>query len=167
VPMGTFQTAGNEYINIAASTQRLFPRFCEVADLQELVADRRFSSVAGRRQNAAELRSIIGARLKERSAQEWIERLNAAGVPCGPVLNIKEVFDDPQVKHLRAIQPVRHPIMGEINLIASPIDIQGASKELERPCPGIGEHSKTILFELGYNESEIQKLYEQGIISTE
>jgi formyl-CoA transferase len=164
VPMGTFQTAGDEYINIAASSQRLFGRFCEAAGLQHLITDEKFSSVSARSKNADELRSIIALRLRLCSAKEWVERLNAAGVPCGPVLNIEQVFDDPQVRHLRVTRPVQHPTMGKIDLLASPLEIEGASKELEKSTPEIGEHSKEILSELGYDMADIQRFYEEGVI---
>ncbi|MDI6028827.1 CaiB/BaiF CoA-transferase family protein [Corticibacterium sp. UT-5YL-CI-8] len=164
VPMGTFRTAGDEYMNIAASSQRLFTRFCEATGLAHLLSDRKFTSVAGRRQNAAELKSIVAARLMEKTASEWSDILNPIGVPCGPVLDISQVFEDPQVKHLRIARPVPHPEKGEINLLVSPIDILGVSKDIERPTPNIGQNSNDVLHALGYDDTAIAALRAQGVI---
>jgi len=164
VPMGTFETAGGEHMNIAASSQRLFIRFCTVAGLEHLLKDARFASAADRRANGDELRRIVGDRLKEKTAKEWSAILNPAGVPCGPILNIKQVFEDPQVKHLGVTRTVQHPARGEISLIANPVNISGASKELEVALPDIGAHTDEVLASLGYETSEIKALKAKGVV---
>lgn len=164
VPGGTYECANGQWINVSASSQRLFARFCEAMSLQHLMTDSRFILTADRRNNADDLRAIVRARLKERPSQDWIDKLNAVGVPCGPVLNIEQVFDDPQVKHMKVAQTLAHPTMGSIRLVGSPIDIEGASKEFELPTPDIGEHSDAILAELGYGAAEIAELHRQGVI---
>jgi formyl-CoA transferase len=164
VPMGTFEAAGGEYINIAASSQRLFPRFCAVAGLDHLVEDPRFASVANRKRNAAALKLLVANRLRELSAAEWNDRLNAVGVPCGSVLNIQQVFEDPQVRHLKIAQSCPHPTKGEIQLLGSPIDILGASKALRNSPPNIGEHTNEIMTDLGYGPDEIANLRASGVI---
>jgi formyl-CoA transferase len=164
VPMGTYPAKDGHYINIAASTQRLFRPFCEVTGLQPLLAEERFSTPELRKENSEDLRSIVSAKLLEKTAAEWIEILNAAGVPCGPVLNVKEVFDDPQVKHLNVTRSVDHRDLGAITVLASPIDIEGASKDPIHPVPEIGEQSRELLREAGYSDDQITGFDQRGII---
>jgi len=164
VPMGTFEAAGGEHMNLAASSQRLFVRFCKAADLEHLLTDPRFATGADRRRNAAELKALVAARLRERTAQEWSKILNSVGVPCGPILNIKQVFEDAQVRHLKVTRSVHHPSKGELPLLASPIDIAGASKDIEAPTPEIGQHTEEVLAGLGYTAAQIADFRTQGVI---
>ncbi|MGR3567477.1 MAG: CoA transferase, partial [Pseudooceanicola nanhaiensis] len=86
------------------------------------------------------------------------------GVPCGPVKNIREVFEDPQVQHLGIAQKVAHPELGEISLIGSPVDIQGASKRIERPIPAIGADTDAVLREAGLTDEDIDALRRKEVI---
>lgn len=164
VPMGTFATKDGKRINIFASSQRMFPRFCKAAGLENLLSDPRCADTELRVVNADFIRTTIAVRIREETAADWVERLNAVGVPCGPVLNVKEVFEDPQVKHLRLTRKVAHPALGEIELLASPIDIEGASKELHSAAPDVGEHSREILQTIGYRDDQISELLAKGVI---
>lgn len=163
VPMGTFE-ASDGWMNIAASSHRLFGRFCEVTGLSEIPADSRFSSVAARRENAEELKAIVAEKLKQRTVTEWVDALTEVGVPCGAVLDIKQVFEDPQVRHLGMARPVKMVSGEEMNLIASPIDILGASKDLDLPTPDIGQHSDEILKDIGMSADEIADLRARNVI---
>ncbi|MGR3321630.1 MAG: CaiB/BaiF CoA transferase family protein [Pseudooceanicola sp.] len=163
VPMGTYRTS-DAWMNIAASSQRLFTRFCGAAGLDHLLEDDRFSTGAARRRNAEELKRIVADTLATRSAADWSEALNAVGVPCGPVKNIREVFEDPQVRHLGIAQEVAHPKLGAISLIGSPIDMTGASKTIERPTPEVGAHTEEILREIGLEAAEIAALRAKEVI---
>ena len=163
VPMGTYRTS-DAWMNIAASSQRLFTRFCGVAGLDWMLEDDRFATGAARRANADELKRIVAEVLATRSAADWTEALNAAGVPCGPVKNIREVFEDPQVQHLGIAQKVAHPELGEISLIGSPVDIQGASKRIERPIPAIGADTDAVLREAGLTDEDIDALRRKEVI---
>ncbi|WP_217899008.1 CaiB/BaiF CoA-transferase family protein [Oceanicola sp. 22II-s10i] len=163
VPMGTYRTS-DAWMNIAASSQRLFARFCGVAGLDWMLEDDRFATGKARRTNADELKQIVAEVLATRTAEDWSEALNAAGVPCGPVKNIREVFEDPQVRHLGIAQKVQHPELGEISLIGSPVDILGASKRIERPIPGIGADTEAVLAEAGLSAEEIADLRRKEVI---
>ena len=163
VPMGTFRTSDG-WMNIAASSHRLFTRFCAATGLDDLLTDPRFGTGAARRDNAEDLKRLVAARLEQRSAAEWCALLDEAGVPCGPVLDIRQVFEDPQVRHLGMAQQVPRPGADPIALIPSPIDILGASKQLDRATPEIGEHSDQILAELGFDAQRIAGLRNRGVI---
>ena len=99
VPMGCFASADG-YVNIAGSSGRLLHSLCEVIGLPGIPADPRFDSAAKRSANRAELNALIAERLRTRTTAAWVEELNRAGVPCGPVYRMDEVFADPQVEHL-------------------------------------------------------------------
>lgn len=164
VPMGTFRCSDDLLINIFASSQRMFPRFCRAAGFEDLIGDPRYATPESRVEHAAELRARVAGRLLQRPAEEWVVALNSVGVPCGRVMNMQEVFEDPQVRHMNILRPVDHPELGSINVLAHPVDISGASKDIRRPTPGVGEHSREILAELGLTETEMQRLVDLDVI---
>lgn len=115
VPMGCFQSRDG-WVNVAGPSGRLLRRFCEAIGLPDLPTDERFDSGPKRSANRAELNEIVAERLRERTTAEWVEVLNAAGVPCGPVYSMDEVFADPHVEHLGMVELdlVRNPVtMGD------------------------------------------------------
>ena len=93
-----------------------------------------------------------------------IDLLNAAGVPCGPIYSIDQVFDDPQVKHLGMAQPVTHPEMGEINLVAQPFTLSGHSNALRTATPERGADTDSVLTDLGYSSNEIEAMRQANIV---
>ena len=111
VPMGCFASADG-YLNIGAAGGRLLHNLCQVIGLPGLPDDPRFDTLAKRSANRAELNALVADRLRTRTTAEWVEALNQAGVPCGPVYRMDEVFADPQVGHLGMTAPVRAPGAG-------------------------------------------------------
>ena len=101
--------------------------------------------------------------LVKRSSSDWIELLNDAGVPCGPINSIDEVFNDPQVKHLEMTKPVLHPTLGEIDLLRNPIQMQESARDYT-PAPAKGQHTAGVLTEYGYTDEEVQSFKRKGII---
>jgi crotonobetainyl-CoA:carnitine CoA-transferase CaiB-like acyl-CoA transferase len=156
-PMGCFPTADG-HLNVAATSNKNFRIFCKLIDRQDMAADPRFASTALRRQNKQAMNEIIAAALQARTTGEWFELLVAAGLPCGPVYNIKQAFADPQVEALRIRRPVTHPRLGELDLVAQPCEITGFDREIRTATPDLGEHTNEILDSLGYSSEEIEKL---------
>lgn len=147
VPMGTFETADGA-INIAAAGDSMFSKFCEVAGKREWLSDPRFSSNHTRFENRDILRQAVAEILKQSDSESWIEALNAAGVPCGPIYTIDEVFSDAQVRHLNTTHRFTSPHIGELEILAQPIVMAGVKTDVRRAAPEMGEHGEEILAEL-------------------
>jgi crotonobetainyl-CoA:carnitine CoA-transferase CaiB-like acyl-CoA transferase len=168
VPMGCFATADG-YVNVGASGGRLLRSFCDVVGLPGLTADPRFATSASRSANRAELNTLIAARLRTRSTAAWVAALNEAGVPCGPVYRMDEVFADPQVQHLQMTQAVEHPALGRLDLLRNAVRMTDGQwpdglATVRTATPEPGANSDEVLAELGYPPAEIDGLREQGAI---
>jgi crotonobetainyl-CoA:carnitine CoA-transferase CaiB-like acyl-CoA transferase len=163
VPMGCFATADG-YVNIGGADGRLLTSLCEVVGLPWIPADPRFDSLTRRSANRAELNELIGARLRTRSTAEWVAAMNAAGVPCGPVYRMDQVFADPQVEHLAMTEPVNHPVLGHLDIVRNAVRMSDAPHSVRAPSPEIGAHTREVLGELGYQPAEVERLRADGVI---
>jgi len=163
VPMGCFPTADG-YVNIGGADGRLLRSLCEVAGLPWLPADPRFDSAAKRSQNRAELNALLSERLATRPTAAWVEAFNQAGVPCGPVYTMDEVFADPQVRHLAMTEPVEHPALGRLDIVRNAVRMTGAPPTVRAPSPDLGDHTGEVLGELGYTPGQIARLRAGGTI---
>ena len=159
IPTGVFTTADG-HINIAASGQSMYRRLCTAIGAPELIDDPRFRTVQDRSKNRKEMNAELDRHLSRKPSAEWIEALNKAGVPSGPILNIKEVFADPQIQHLEMAKPVKHPERGEILVQAPPVTLSRTPGAVRRAAPTQGEHTDEVLAELGYSPEQIKELRE-------
>jgi crotonobetainyl-CoA:carnitine CoA-transferase CaiB-like acyl-CoA transferase len=164
VPMGCFASSDG-YVNIAGPGGRLLRNFCRVIGRPDLPSDPRFDSAAQRFENRAALNEIVGERLRTRTTQEWVTELNEAGVPCGPVYAIEELFADPQVEHLEVLSPVEHPALGAIDLVRNAVTMTGApSATVRSPSPDVGQHTDEVLAGIGLAPDAIDDLRARGIV---
>ena len=162
-PMGVFP-ASDGLINIAAAGDDMWRKLCAALELERVVNDARFADGARRSRNRAALYEIIAETTGARPAQEWIELLNAAGVPCGPIYAIDQVFADPQVQTLGIAQTVTHPVLGETTLVGQPVELSRTPGRIESPTPGHGAHTDDVLRDLGYDAQEIAGLRASGAL---
>jgi formyl-CoA transferase len=163
IPTGVFTTADG-HINIAASGQVMYRRLCEAIGASRLIDDPRFKTMTDRSRNRKAMNEELDKVLVARPSAEWIEALNKAGVPCGPILNIRQVFEDPQVQHLGLAQTVRHPERGEIRVQGLPAALSRTPGAIRRAAPVHGQHTEEILAEFGYSREEIAALRRDGVV---
>jgi len=163
VPMGCF-AAADGYVNIAGASGRMLRNLCEAIGLPGIPADPRFDSAGKRSANRAELNALIAQRLRTRTVAAWVEDLNRAGVPCGPVYRMDEVFADPQVEHLAMTEPVEHPALGRLDILRNAVRMAGAPGTVRTPSPDLGGDTDAVLTELGYPRAEIDRLRAQRVI---
>lgn len=163
IPSQSFRCADGD-IFIVASTVKQFRALSKVVGMPELSDDIRFSTVQARISNRDALLAILDTVMLTRPVAGWLGALEAADVPVSPVNDIAAVFDNPQVKHRDLLQSVAHPVAGRIDLLRSPIRMNGAGDALPTPPPGIGEHTDDVLRELGYQTAQIAAMRAEGAI---
>jgi formyl-CoA transferase len=163
IPTGVFTTADG-HINIAASGQVMFRRLCTAIGAPELIDDPRFRTLADRSKNRAAMNAELDRVLARKPSAEWIEVLNAASVPSGPILNVREVFENEHVRHLGMTRPVTHPTRGELHVQAPPVTLSRTPGAIRRPAPEHGQHTDEILGELGYTAADIAALRRAGAV---
>lgn len=162
-PTGVFPTSDG-YMNIAAMGNEIFARLCRIIDSPELINDPRFCSVSLRAQNRPPLNAAIAEKTREKPTAEWIELMNEAGVPCGPICTLDQTFENEQVKHLDTIQTVTHPTLGELRLLGHPVKMSRSRSYDLAPAPVRGAHNNSVYRMLGLEASEIERLRQRGVI---
>lgn len=152
------------HINIGVANERLWQRFCEVLELQILLADERFKTNADRVRNRAALREIIIERFSHFATADLVRMLTGAGIPADAIKNVAEVFADPQVEHLGMKLTMQHPTCGEIGMAGPPYLLSGTPATARLAPPTLGQHNHEILAELGYTDAQIERLQQDRII---
>jgi crotonobetainyl-CoA:carnitine CoA-transferase CaiB-like acyl-CoA transferase len=158
VPYQPFPTADGDVI-IACGNDNLFKKFCEVAACTHLLQDPRFATNADRVRNREQIEPIVAEIMSKRTTKAWVSALEAAGVPCGPINNLKEVFEEPQVKARGMLQELPHASAGKVPQVVSPMKFSGTPLEFSSAPPVLGEHTDQVLREvLGRSEADIAAL---------
>jgi len=164
-PMGVFEAADG-FVNIAASTTKMFRAFCEALSQPQWAQDPRFETGSGRVTHRQVLNAAINECTRVLTMQQLVALLNPVGCPCGPIYSVAEAFEDPQVQHLGMVANARHDVLGDIGLVRSPINLSNHERvtEFERAAPSLGAHNPEIYTELGLSDQEIQALKDQEAI---
>lgn len=163
MPAGVFDTSDGQ-INIQVSGGKMWQSLCDVLGQSALAEQSEFSSEQQRHINRAALKQQIEHLTRRFSTAELIVLLNDAGVPSGPVNNIKETFSDPQVKDLDMVTAIDHPRLGGFDQIRSPINLSGLRRNNNEAAPELGADTDAILAEIGMNAQDIKELHEQGVV---
>ena len=163
IPTGVFPTSDG-HINIAASSARLWERFCDAIGQPEWKSNPEWNTQQGRSRDRRAINAAISEITRTQPAEHWIDLFEDAGIPCGPINTIDRVFADPQVQHLQMARPVEHPRFGTQLMVASPINISGIPKDIRTPTPEAGADTDDVLRGVGYSDTEIGRMRAKGAI---
>jgi glutaryl-CoA transferase len=163
VPYQPFRTSDGEVI-LACGNDNLYRKFCEAAGYPELASDPRFATNGKRVENRVELTRLLGEVFRKRSKREWLELLEAAGVPNGPINDVAQVYEEPQVKARGVRFELEHPTAGKLPMVASPMRFSETPLEYRRAPPLLGEHTEEVLRSLGKSDAEIAQLRAAKVI---
>lgn len=163
-PFASFPTADGQ-VNVCAGNDELWRRFCEVIGMAEYALDERFSDNRRRVENFGELSEIIAEHTRKKTTAEWTAALDAVKVPCGAILNVEQVVNDPQVKAREMIVELTHPEAGKIIVPGVPIKFSETPASIKGPAPALGEHNAEIYGGLlGITAEGLERLKKDGVI---
>jgi crotonobetainyl-CoA:carnitine CoA-transferase CaiB-like acyl-CoA transferase len=163
IPTGVFKTADG-HINIATTGQKMWERLCRTIDAAALMERPEYATAAARSSNRDALNVEIDRHLAADTSHAWVEQLNAAGVPCGPIYSIDQTFADPQVEHLRMAPSVETKDGKTLHLVGQPVSLSRTPSQLVAPPPALGEHTDEVLQEFGLSAPEISALRRAKVI---
>ena len=163
IPTGVFETKDG-HINIAASGDDLYKRFCHALERPDLLTDARFSTSRARSKNRDEIMQVLMPVTRQKTSAEWIKLMNEAGVPCGPIYTIDQTFADEQVQFLEMAQGVTSPTLGDLTILGHPINVNGQRNPLRGAAPELGQDNDEVFTSLGFSKEQIADLAQRGII---
>jgi crotonobetainyl-CoA:carnitine CoA-transferase CaiB-like acyl-CoA transferase len=161
-PMGVYR-ARDGHLNLAVGSDVMWRRFCEAIGRPDLAEDSRFATNPGRIQHRPALDTILEEVLAGASTAEWVERLNRAGVACGPIYDVGQVFADPQVRQLRLVEELLHPVHGPMRVLGQPVALHRTPAKVAAPSPLPGQHTREVLALAGLDEAAIARLLSTGV----
>ena len=162
-PYGVFR-ARDGYITVGGTGDKRWRKLCEVLETEEWLTDPRFSTNGARHANRLLLEDLISERLQAHTADEWEVILNQAGIPCGPIYNVGQALDHPQVRHREMVVERPHPTMGTVRLLGLPVKLSETPGAVRLVPPLLGEHTDEVLREIGVNDAGITRLREAGVV---
>ena len=163
VPTGVFKTSDGS-INLAVAGETIWKRFVKAVDKGEWLEMDEFKNAKERLKNRDYLNKLIEEVTITKTSDEWVEKLEKVGVPCGPINSIDKVFDDPQVKHLGIAQSIDTIPFGQTQLVGQPFNLSRSPSIMKQRPPEKGEHNEDVLSDLGYSSEELDKLKSKNII---
>ena len=163
VPTGVFKTSDGS-INLAVAGETIWKRFVEAVDKGEWLEMDEFKNAKERLKNREYLNKLIEEVTITKTSDEWVEKLEKVGVPCGPINSIDKVFDDPQVKHLGIAQSIDTIPFGQTQLVGQPFNLSRSPSIMKQRPPEKGEHNEDVLLDLGYSSEELDELKSKNII---
>ena len=163
VPTGVFKTSDGS-INLAVAGETIWKRFVEAVDKGEWLEMDEFKNAKERLMNRDYLNKLIEEVTITKTSDEWVEKLEKVGVPCGPINSIDKVFDDPQVKHLGIAQSIDTIPFGQTQLVGQPFNLSRSPSIMKQRPPEKGEHNEDVLLDLGYSSEELDELKSKNII---
>jgi crotonobetainyl-CoA:carnitine CoA-transferase CaiB-like acyl-CoA transferase len=164
-PMGTFK-ASDGYFNIGASGTNQYRALCEVLNRLDLRDEPRYQKNPERLKDREYLNAELNKGFATQTTAHWVQALNDAGVPCGPIYDMQQVFDDPQVQHLNAAVPLKHPRRGDIRVLSQPFKLSRTPSAVSFTQRDLGEDNDAVLSELGYSPDAIDNFKSKKVICT-
>ena len=165
VPARAFETADGKYVQVAATSDRMYPLFCRLLGAEELAIDPRFETNARRVENRDHLMPLLEEKMRQKTLTEWLTLFEKEGIPCGPILDLKEVFDDANIAARQLLVPVEHPVEGTLNLLGFPYKLSETPPRTRLHPPLLGEQTIDILKQwLGYSRSRIDQLQAEKVL---
>ncbi len=163
-PYQSFRTQDG-WINIGAANQTNWLRLLEVLQADELADDERFEDNASRMANLSALENVLGAYFRRRTTAHWCATLEAAGVPAGPVLDIQAMHADEQARARDMIVEIEHPVAGKTRGLGAPVKFHESAAFATSPAPALGQHTRAVLSDLGFSDSDIDGLISDGCVA--
>jgi crotonobetainyl-CoA:carnitine CoA-transferase CaiB-like acyl-CoA transferase len=157
IPTGVFKTADG-HINIATTGGAIWERFCRALGSESMIRNPQYQTAKARSQNRKALNAEIDTYTEKKSSADWIDIMNKAGVPCGPIYSIDQVFADPQVKHLGMAQGVKKKDNSTLTVVGQPVRLSRTTSRIAAPPPALGQHTNEVLKEFGFSARDIAAL---------
>jgi crotonobetainyl-CoA:carnitine CoA-transferase CaiB-like acyl-CoA transferase len=162
IPTGVFETSDG-HINIASAGDAIYQRFVDVIEDDAMRAEE-FATGPDRSKNRDKLNALISEHTRKKSSADWIELLNGAGVPCGEINSIDQVFESPQIKHLGMAKDIVSHERGATQVVGQPIVLSRTDSSIKHPPPMYSQHTDEILSDLGYSDAEIKTMHDDGTV---